>query len=157
MEAMVGDLAAEAPGMAKAIPGLSVVAGPILDGTINTVMMMRVGYLAKRRCRSFEAWDRKAMRSAVHDVFKSVAQQTAGISKELINQVGGFVLPYVNSAVSAAATAAGVGAGAAMDIAGAGADALMGGGKNLWQMLQGLIAGGTDQPEKDASQRQGGV
>jgi uncharacterized membrane protein YcjF (UPF0283 family) len=137
---MVGDLAAETPGMLKAIPGMNIFAGPILDGTINTVMMMRVGYLAKRRCRSFEAWDKKAMHKAVAEVVQSVARETASISKELANQVSNLVWPYLNSTFKAAAAAAGAGADAAKD-------AIRGGGWNAWLMLQGLLGGSTDRPD----------
>ncbi len=135
---MAAELATDAPGglgaIVQAIPGVRAFAGPILDGTVNTAMVLRVGHLAKRRCRSFEAWDKKSMTQAVSGVAQLVARETVGISKELATQVVSLAAPV---------------AGAAMGAAGVGADAVLGGGRNVWQLLRGLLGGKTDHPDKD--------
>lgn len=79
-----------------------VVAGPVVDGSINAVATLRIGYLAKARCRSFKAWNeatrREALKAALvaakdrsKDVLAGIAKAAGGTFADLSGKVGGAV------------------------------------------------------------------
>ncbi len=79
------------------------VAGPLLDGSINGLVTLKVGYLAKRRCRSFEAWTEKTQLQAIQAVMKLVGQEAFGVVSEMVKRAGGV---GSRAAAAAGATAA---------------------------------------------------
>lgn len=90
------------------------VAGPVMDGAINAMMTLKLGYLAKRRCRSFEAWTPERSGSIAAEALKQVKAQSASVVTELLKASGGLT--------STAAKAA---------------ERAMGGTKNAWALVQG--------------------
>ncbi|MBI3461585.1 MAG: YcjF family protein [Planctomycetes bacterium] len=101
--------------------------GPVVDGAVNAVMTMKVGYLAKRRCRSFEAWTEEAAKNVLAEVLRRVTAESAGIIKELLGRVGGVGVRAASAAKSAAA---------------AGAGAVASAGRNAWSFLRALFYSG---------------
>jgi putative membrane protein len=65
------------------------VAGPLINGGANAVMTLRVGYLAKARCRSFQAWTEEQRRSMVIKCFKLASDASRSVLTELATRVGG--------------------------------------------------------------------
>jgi len=72
----------------RTIPLLGAVVGPMLDGTINGLMTMKVGYLAQERCRSFRAWDGRTKRGILRRTFHLVADSAGLLVEELYKTVG---------------------------------------------------------------------
>lgn len=66
------------------------VAGPVMDGAINAMMTLKVGYLAKRRCRSFETWSLKEASSITTQAMEGVKSASASVISELLKASGGF-------------------------------------------------------------------
>jgi putative membrane protein len=98
-----------------------IVAGPVMDGAINALMTMKVGHLAKRRCRSFQAWNEKTMRRVVMDVLTRVKTESTGIVGELLTRLGRFGTRAAAAAATVAATAA------------------TAGGRTAWNLLRSLF------------------
>lgn len=121
---MAGDLAGRMLGNLGGI-----IVGPVVDGTVNALMTMKVGHLAKRRCRSFEAWSDKTVRSVLADVLRRVTAESTGIATELLGQVG-----WVGTRAAAAARSA----------AAAGAAAVASTGRTVWGMVRSLFGVGED-------------
>jgi uncharacterized membrane protein YcjF (UPF0283 family) len=92
-----GDLAGKVLGKLGGI-----VAGPLMDGTINALVTMKVGYLAKRRCRSFEAWDDRTACRVVSDVIRRVGREATGVVGELMGRAGRFGARAADAARSVA-------------------------------------------------------
>ncbi len=118
----------------EAIGGLlgrfgGVVAGPVLDGAVNALMTLKLGYLAKNRCRSFEAWDAKTARKAAKSVFDRVRKESAGVAAELMKRCGGFASAAAGAAEQTAQSA-----------------------KNAWSAVQGLFV---KRPNPDATPEAG--
>ncbi|MAP95432.1 MAG: hypothetical protein CMK07_10815 [Ponticaulis sp.] len=67
-----------------------VLAGPIMDGAINSMMTLKLGYLAKRRCRSFESWSLKQANSISKQALEGVKSQSASVITDLISASGGL-------------------------------------------------------------------
>ncbi len=81
----VSDLAGEAlGGVLGKLGGL--VAGPLMDGSVNALVTLKIGYLAKRRCRSFAAWSPKRRAHVVVEVFNQVKAESASITGELLKR-----------------------------------------------------------------------
>ena len=72
----------------RTIPLLGAVVGPMLDGTINGLMTMKVGYLAQERCRSFRAWDGRTKRGILRRTFHLVSDSAGLLVEELSRTVG---------------------------------------------------------------------
>ncbi|NNM33296.1 MAG: YcjF family protein [Gemmatimonadetes bacterium] len=70
------------------VPLVGAVVGPLLDGTINALMTMKIGTLAKERCRSFQAWDPVTTQSMVRKAFRRVGDSAASLASELNDLVG---------------------------------------------------------------------
>ncbi|MGF1543531.1 MAG: YcjF family protein [Parvularculaceae bacterium] len=65
------------------------VVAPIMDGSVNALMTLKLGYLAKRRCRAFAAWSEKNAAQATLEVFDQVKRESAGLVGDLVKTVGG--------------------------------------------------------------------
>ena len=63
--------------------------GPLLDGGLNGVATLRIGYVAKARCRSFTAWNETTRVGAMSAAFKEAALQSKDLVSEIIRTVGG--------------------------------------------------------------------
>jgi uncharacterized membrane protein YcjF (UPF0283 family) len=72
----------------RTIPLVGALVGPLLDGTVNGLMTMKVGYLAKARCRSFQAWDPKTQQTMVQRSFQRVSESATGLLQELQAALG---------------------------------------------------------------------
>lgn len=124
----VTDLSGEAIGGLLGRFG-GIVAGPVMDGAVNALMTLKLGYLAKNRCRSFEAWDPKTAQSAARSVFDRVRKESAGIAGELVKRCGGFASAAAGAAEQTAQSA-----------------------KNAWSVVQGLF---TKRPDTDPAPEAG--
>jgi hypothetical protein len=67
------------------------VAGPAVDGITNALVLIRIGYLAKERCRSYRRWDAATRRSAVVNALSATQMVAFGLSAEILRQVGSGV------------------------------------------------------------------
>jgi uncharacterized membrane protein YcjF (UPF0283 family) len=66
-----------------------VIAGPVVDGTANALVTLRVGYLAKARCRSFRAWTPASRRDIFRACFEAARKQSREVVRALTSIVGG--------------------------------------------------------------------
>ncbi|MBN1478022.1 YcjF family protein [Candidatus Sumerlaeota bacterium] len=83
----------------------AVVAGPLLNGGANAVMTLRLGYLARARCRSMQRWTDEHRRSVLMRALKSSADASTWVLREMTSQVGGIVGGVVGGMASGAAGA----------------------------------------------------
>ena len=74
--------------------------GPVGDGAVNSVVTLRIGYLAKGRCRSFRRWNEDTISAALSQVAAEVAKQGAGVAKDVVRTTvkGGLVKIPVEAA-----------------------------------------------------------
>lgn len=99
--------------LAKALPTMlpafagSVLVPPIVDGGFNLIMTMKVGHLAKRRCRSFVAWDEAEREKSVLEVLSFVASQMAMLVVDFVARLGGLVTKGVVATAGAGVAAVG--------------------------------------------------
>jgi len=77
------------------------VAGPVMDGAINAMMTLKLGYLAKRRCRSFEAWSPKTASSISAEALSRVKKESASVAADLLKRCGGLTSSAANAASKA--------------------------------------------------------
>ena len=105
----VSDMAGDALGKTVSRLG-GMVAGPVLDGSVNALVTLKLGYLAKKRCRSFDVWSKSSAQTAVKEAFERVSQESSSLIGELVKMTG--------AVLSAAAKATGAVAGFATDAAG---------------------------------------
>lgn len=73
-------LARSAGGMA----GLA--AAPAVDGVTNALVLIRIGYLARERCRSFRQWDTAEQRSALITALAATQKVAVGLTTEILRQ-----------------------------------------------------------------------
>ncbi|MEM7767830.1 MAG: DUF697 domain-containing protein [Pseudomonadota bacterium] len=66
------------------------VAGPVMDGAVNATMTLKLGYLAKRRCRSFEAWTPAKARSISAEALERVKRDSSAVVGDLMKRCGGL-------------------------------------------------------------------
>jgi len=66
------------------------VAGPVMDGAVNATMTLKLGYLAKRRCRSFEAWTPAKARSISAEALERVKRDSSAVVGDLLKRCGGL-------------------------------------------------------------------
>ena len=66
------------------------VAGPVMDGGVNAMMTLKLGYLAKRRCRSFKGWSAKQAKSISAEALKDVKEESGSVVTDLLKGVGGL-------------------------------------------------------------------
>ena len=89
------------------------VAGPVMDGAVNAMMTLKLGYLAKRRCRSFEAWTPEKASSISSEVLERVKRESSSVANDLMKKVGGLPASAARAAENA-----------------------MKGSKNAWSLVQ---------------------
>jgi uncharacterized membrane protein YcjF (UPF0283 family) len=65
-----------------------IVAGPLVDGSVNAVATLRVGYLAKGRCRSFRAWTDATRKQALADALAAAKERSGEVVKEIVKRAG---------------------------------------------------------------------
>lgn len=97
--------------IAKTVGGLSgVVAGPAIEGTTNALVLIRIGYLAQERCRSFRKWDANTRRSAIVASIRATQRVALGFTAELGRQMasrfGSLAGAFASGITGAAGTAA---------------------------------------------------
>ncbi len=63
-------------------------AGPVVDGVVNGLVTMRVGYVAMRRCRAFRAFTERSVGSFVQSALREAAKQSAGLASDVVTKVG---------------------------------------------------------------------
>ncbi|MBU2607279.1 MAG: DUF697 domain-containing protein [Alphaproteobacteria bacterium] len=66
------------------------VAGPLMDGGINAMMTLKLGYLAKRRCRSFKGWSAEQARAISEEALQGVKQESGSVVADLLKRCGGL-------------------------------------------------------------------
>ena len=96
------------------------VVGPVMDGSINALVTLKLGYLAKKRCRSFEVWSQSNTQRAALEVFEQVRRESTGLIGDLLKLCGGAV-----------GGVAGVAAGAA--------GAVLSAPKSAWSLVQNAL------------------
>lgn len=67
-----------------------VLAGPVMDGAINAMMTLKLGYLTKRRCRSFKSWSLKQAVSISKQAMQGVKRESASVIADLLSRSGGL-------------------------------------------------------------------
>lgn len=85
----VTDLTGEVMGSLLGRMG-GVLAGPVMDGAINAMMTLKLGYLTKRRCRSFESWSLKQAVSISKQAMQGVKRESASVISDLLKASGGL-------------------------------------------------------------------
>lgn len=94
--------------VAKTVGGLSgIVAGPAVEGTTNALVLIRIGYLARERCRSFRHWDAQKRRSAIVSSMKATQRVAVGFTIELAKQIAtrfGSLAGAISGAAGSAAS-----------------------------------------------------
>lgn len=71
---------------------VGVLGGPLLEGGLNAVATLRVGYLAQARCRSFQAWTERSRTTAIAGAFQEAARHTKEVVSDIVRTVGGSIL-----------------------------------------------------------------
>lgn len=147
--------------LAKSIGGATgVVAGPAVDGVTNGLVLIRIGYLARERCRSFREWDTATRRNALASALASTQKVAVGLATEILRQVGSRVGAAAGAVVASAGRAAGSAAGQAIqtasmiagqaaDVAGSAAESVWAAANDLSQALQARLRG--NRPNEDGA------
>jgi hypothetical protein len=99
-------------------------AGPVLDGGVNALTTLRIGYTARARCRSYEAWTEASRRRALKEAFATAKARSKDVLGEIVR-------------------GAGEGLG---NLGGKVADAARGGLGSLWRKVTGQDAEPEGQP-----------
>ena len=89
------------------------VAGPVMDGAVNAMMALKLGYLTKRRCRAYRGWQKEQARSISSEALARVMKESTSVLNELVKACGGLT--------GAAARAT---------------ESVMTGSKNTWSTIQ---------------------
>ncbi len=71
---------------------VGVVAAPVLDGSLNAVATLRIGYVAKARCRALQKWTERTALEAVTQALTDAGALTKGIVTEVVKTVGGGLM-----------------------------------------------------------------
>jgi putative membrane protein len=66
------------------------IAGPVMDGGINAMMTLKLGYLAKRRCRSFKGWTAMQAAAISEGALQEVKAESGSVITDLLKRVGGL-------------------------------------------------------------------
>ncbi len=97
--------------LAKTVGGVAgVVAGPAVEGVTNAMVLIRIGYLTKERCRSFRYWNQTTQRSALVRALRATQRVAVGLTTEIFRQVGGGLGAVADAAARGIAQAAGAAA-----------------------------------------------
>jgi putative membrane protein len=83
----------------------SVLMGPVVDGAINAAVTVRIGYVAKRRCRSFRKWTNETAVDYVRRGLAEAASHAKGAALDVVKAAGGGVAHAAADAASAAGDA----------------------------------------------------
>lgn len=94
------------------------IAGPVMDGAINSMMTLKLGYLAKRRCRSFQGWRADQAPSISAAALQRVKTESVSVASELLKRCGGL------TATAARAT-----------------ESVVSGSKNAWALVRSWFGG----------------
>lgn len=94
------------------------IAGPVMDGAVNAMMTLKLGYLAKRRCRAFKGWSSTQARSISAEALERVKRESGSVAADLLKRCGGLT--------SRAARAA---------------EMTMSGSRNAWSLVQSWFGG----------------
>lgn len=73
------------------------VAGPVMDGAVNAMMTLKLGYLAKNRCRSFEAWTPDRAERISARALARVKKESASVASDLLKRCGGLTARAANA------------------------------------------------------------
>jgi hypothetical protein len=107
-------VASKAQGVAEASAGLfggwlgktgGALMGPVMDGALNAVIAVRIGYVAKRRCRAFRRWNEETALEAVQHGLAEAAAQAKGAALDVVKATGGALAHVAADAASAAGDA----------------------------------------------------
>ncbi len=96
------------------------VVGPAVNGVTNALVLIRIGYVAKERCRSFRYWNERERQSALITALSATKKVAVGLTTEIFRQIGtgvGALAEATAKTVSQAAQAAAKGIGAVTDSA----------------------------------------
>ena len=69
------------------------VAGPVMDGAINAMMALKIGYLTKRRCRAFRGWSQDESQNISAEALNRVQAEAGSVVTEILKACGGLTLP----------------------------------------------------------------
>ncbi|MEM6538710.1 MAG: DUF697 domain-containing protein, partial [Pseudomonadota bacterium] len=103
----VSEMAGEALGGVVGKLG-GVVVGPFLDGSLNALMTLKLGDLAKRRCKSFDPWSEQTAMGATKAAFDRVTKEANGLVADIFRASGAGVGKVAGAAISGAEAAAAV-------------------------------------------------
>lgn len=67
------------------------IAGPAVDGITNALVLIRIGHLAKERCRSYRRWDAATRRNAILSALSATQSVGVGLATEILRRVGSGV------------------------------------------------------------------
>jgi putative membrane protein len=95
------------------------VAGPIMDGGVNAMMTLKLGYLAKRRCRSFKGWSAGQAKAISAEALQDVKEESGSVIGDLLKRCGGL------TSTAARAT-----------------EKAMAGSRSAWGLVQSWFGGG---------------
>ena len=68
------------------------VAGPLLEGGLNAVALLRIGYVTQARCRAFQAWTERGRMEAVQGALREAGLHTKELVADVVRTVGGGIL-----------------------------------------------------------------
>jgi putative membrane protein len=75
-------------------------AGPAVDGITNALVLIRIGHLAKERCRSFRRWDAATRQNAILSALSATQSVGFGLASEILRRVGSGVGALANGLAS---------------------------------------------------------
>lgn len=67
-------------------------AGPLMEGCLNGVATLRVGYLARTRCRAFQAWNERTAARAAREALVEAGRHSAGLVGDVVRTVGAGIM-----------------------------------------------------------------
>ncbi len=76
--------------------------GPVVDGALNAGVTVRIGYVAKRRCRAFRRWTEATALESVKHGLAEAASQAKGAAMDVVRVAGGTVTGVATDAAVAA-------------------------------------------------------
>ncbi|MDJ0975847.1 MAG: YcjF family protein [Planctomycetota bacterium] len=71
---------------------MGVVAAPVMEGGLNAVATLRIGYVAKARCRAFERWNERTTGEAVAEALREAGLFTKEVVTGVVKTVGGGLM-----------------------------------------------------------------
>lgn len=74
--------------------------GPLLDGAVNGVVTLRIGYMAKARCRAFSAWNDVGRVEAARGAIKEAGALSKDVVTEILKTVGSGLWKIPTTALS---------------------------------------------------------